>query len=75
MIEELNYMDYYSSGFILDRLSYSLKISTKNINKYDNKEEVKTAKLAQVYFFFFLIKEVVVNANIINKNDQKIWLY
>ena len=53
MIEELNYMDYYSSGFILDRLSYSLKLSNKNINKYDDKEEVKTAKLAQVYFFFF----------------------
>ncbi len=43
MIEELNYLDYYSSGFVLDRLSYSPKesISVKLKTKYENKEEVK----------------------------------
>lgn len=43
MIEELNYLDYYSSGFVLDRLSYSPKgsISIKLKTKYENKEEVK----------------------------------
>ena len=41
MIGELNYMDYYSSGFILDRPSNSLKLSIIKRNKYNNKEEVK----------------------------------
>ena len=43
MIEELNYLDYYSSRFVLDRLSYSPKesISVKLKTKYENKEEVK----------------------------------
>lgn len=43
MIEELNYLSYYSSGFILDRLSYSPKgsISSKTKTEYENKEEVK----------------------------------
>lgn len=43
MIEELNYLDYYSSGFVLDRLSYSPKesISIKLKTKYEIKEEVK----------------------------------
>ncbi len=45
MIEELSSLDYYSSGFKLDKLSYTLKdcIKEKNTN---NKEEVLTAEMA-----------------------------
>jgi len=56
MIEELNYLDYYSSGYILDRLSYSPKesISIKSKTKYENKEEVKTAEQATGFTSSFL---------------------
>ncbi len=45
MMEELSYLEYYSSGFKLDKLSYTLKDCIKGI-KVNNKEEVQTAKLA-----------------------------
>ena len=74
MIEELNYLDYYSSGYILDRLSYSPKesISVKLKTKYENKEEVKMPNRRQIYFFFFIVREVVVYEDVVNKNDKKI---
>lgn len=42
MVDELSCLNYYSSGFKLDKLSYSLKGSTKLDIKteYKNKEEV-----------------------------------
>ena len=43
MIDELTYLDYYSSGFKLVFLSYSKKSCIKEENKYINKEEVPTA--------------------------------
>ena len=43
MIDELSYLDYYSSGFKLVSLSYSKKSCIKEKNKYINKEEVPTA--------------------------------
>lgn len=46
MIEELSCLNYYSSGFKLDSLSYSKKDFIKSKTKYRNKEEVITAKLA-----------------------------
>ena len=46
MIEELSCLNYYSSGFKLDSLSYSKKDCIKLKTKYRNKEEVITAKLA-----------------------------
>ena len=45
MMEELSCLEYYSSGFKLDQLSYTLKDCIKGI-KANNKEEVQTAKLA-----------------------------
>ena len=46
MIDELTYLDYYSSGFKLVSFSYSKKSCVKEKNKYINKEEVPTAKKA-----------------------------
>ena len=48
MMEELSCLNYYSSGFKLDSLSYPEKTCTKTKykNRYNNKEEVMTAKAA-----------------------------
>ena len=46
MKDELSCLNYYSSGFKLDGLSHSKKSDSKIELKYNNKEEVKTAKLA-----------------------------
>ena len=45
MVEELSCLNYYSSGFKLDKLSYTLKGKSKLEAKteYKNKEEVQTA--------------------------------
>ena len=43
MIDELRYLDYYSSGFKLVGLSYSEKDSIKRKLNIENKEEVITA--------------------------------
>ena len=40
MIGELNYLSYYSSGFKLDKLSYSKNASIKSTTENKNKEEV-----------------------------------
>ena len=46
MIDELSCLNYYSSGFKLDSLSYSKTQALKLENNYINKEEVITAKMA-----------------------------
>ena len=43
MIDELTYLDYYSSGFKLVSLSYSKKSCIKSKSKYISKEVVITA--------------------------------
>ena len=45
MVEELSCLNYYSSGFKLDKISYTLKGNTKPEIKTENKnkEEVHTA--------------------------------
>ena len=54
MIGELNYLSFYSSGFKLDKLSYSKKVSIKSTTKYKNKEEVITAVVAKLITSSFL---------------------
>ena len=54
MIGELNYLSYYSSGFKLDKLSYSKKVSIKSTTKYRNKEEVINAVEAKPITSSFL---------------------
>lgn len=56
MIEELNYLCYYTSGFVLDKLSYSEKDSSKLKIKYRNKEEVVLPDWQSILLLLFYNK-------------------